>query len=125
MGAPTPGTPTPGYANSDEKTWALIAHFGGIIVGFIAPLVALLVKGNDSPTVRAHAVEALNFQITWNVALIVAQIIAVCSAFATGGALFFLPLVAWAVIVIFSVIAGLKANEGQLYKYPVTVRLVK
>jgi len=125
MGAPTPGTPVPGYANSDEKTWALIAHFGGIIVGFIAPLVALLVKGNDSPTVRAHAVEALNFQITWNVALIVGQILAVCTAFFTAGALFFLPLLAWAVIVIFSVIAGLKANEGQLYHYPVTVRLVK
>ena len=28
-------------------------------------------------------------------------------------------------IVIFSVIAGLKANEGQLYTYPITVRLVK
>ncbi len=123
MGAPTPGLPTPGYANSDEKTWALIAHFGGIIVGFIAPLVALLVKGNESPTVRAHAVEALNFQITWNVAAIVAQIIAVCTAFFTAGVLFILPLACWAVIVIFSVIAGLKANEGQLYKYPVSVRL--
>jgi uncharacterized protein len=121
MGAPTPGSPVPGYANSEEKTWALIAHFGGIIVGFIAPLVALLVKGNESPTVRAHAVEALNFQITWNVALIVGQILAIC----TGGFLFFLPLACWAVIVIFSVIAGLRANEGQLYSYPISVRLVK
>jgi uncharacterized protein len=121
MGAPTPGTPVPGYANSDEKTWALISHFGGIIVGFIAPLVALLVKGNESATVRAHAVEALNFQITWNVALILGQIIAIC----TGGFLFFLPLACWAVIVIFSVIAGLRANEGQLYTYPISVRLVK
>ncbi len=124
MGAPTPPAPQ-GYATSDEKTWALIAHFGGIIVGFIAPLVALLVKGGESPTVRAHAVEALNFQITWNVAAIVAQIIAVCSAFMTFGALFFLPLLCWGVIVVFSVIAGLKANEGQLYTYPVTIRLVK
>jgi uncharacterized protein len=121
MGAPTPGGPVPGYANSDEKTWALIAHFGGIIVGFIAPLVALLVKGNESPTVRAHAVEALNFQITWGVATIIAWILAVC----TFGILFFVPLITWAVIIVFSIIAGLKANEGQLYTYPVTVRLVK
>ncbi len=122
MGAPTPGTPVPGYANSDEKTWALIAHFGGIIVGFIAPLVALLVKGNESATVKAHATEALNFQITWNAALIVAQIIAICAG---GGILTLLPLACWGVIIAFSVIAGLKANEGQLYTYPVTVRLVK
>jgi hypothetical protein len=121
MGAPTPGAPTPGYANSDEKTWALIAHFGGIVVGFIAPLVSLLVKGNESPTVRAHSIEALNFQITWGVATILAVILSIC----TLGLLFFLPLLTWAVIVVFSIIAGLKANEGQLYRYPVTVRLVK
>jgi uncharacterized Tic20 family protein len=121
MGAPTPGAPVPGYANSDEKTWALISHFGGIVVGFIAPLVALLVKGNESPTVRAHAVEALNFQITWNVVFFLATIIGVCSF----GILFFLPLIAWAVVIVFSVIAGMKANEGQLYTYPMTLRLVK
>src|SRR4029453_2955273 len=51
--------PTPGYLNSDEKTWALLAHFGGIVVGFIAGLVGLLVKGSESATVRAHAIEAL------------------------------------------------------------------
>jgi uncharacterized Tic20 family protein len=121
MGAPVPGAPTPGYANSDEKTWALISHFGGIVVGFIAPLVALLVKGNESATVRAHAVEALNFQITWGVITIVAWIIAVCSF----GFLFFLPFIAWIVVVVFCILAGMKANEGQLYTYPMTVRLVK
>lgn len=121
MGAPTPGAPVPGYANSDEKTWALIAHFGGIVVGFIAPLVALLVKGNESATVRAHAVEALNFQITWGVATLIATIIGIC----TFGLLIFLPFLTWLVIVIFAIIAGVKANEGQLYTYPMTIRLVK
>ncbi|GLZ00914.1 DUF4870 domain-containing protein [Actinoplanes sp. NBRC 103695] len=124
-GAPgygAPGGPAPvGYANNDEKTWALIAHFGGIVVGFLAPLVAMLAKGNESPTVRAHAVEALNFQITWGVATIIASILAGC----TAGILFFLPLITWVVIVVFSIIAGMKANEGQLYHYPATVRLVK
>jgi uncharacterized Tic20 family protein len=116
-----PGGAPVGYANNDEKTWALIAHFGGIIVGFIAPLVALLAKGNESPTVRAHAVEALNFQITWGVATIIASILGAC----TFGILFFLPIVTWIVIIVFAIIAGMKANEGQLYHYPMTVRLVK
>jgi glycosyltransferase involved in cell wall biosynthesis len=53
-------------------TW--YSHFGGILVGFIAPLVTLLAKGNESPTVRAHSVEALNFQITWGIATIVASV---------------------------------------------------
>ena len=116
-----PGAGPVGYANNDEKTWALIAHFGGILVGFIAPLVALLAKGNESPTVRAHAVEALNFQITWGILTVVASIVAVC----TFGVLFFLPMLTWLVVVIFSIIAGMKANEGVVYRYPMTWRLVK
>jgi uncharacterized Tic20 family protein len=119
-GAPQAGAPV-GYANNDEKTWALIAHFGGIVVGFIAPLVALLAKGNESPTVRAHSVEALNFQITWGIATIVASVLAAC----TFGILFFLPIITWIVVIVFSIIAGMKANEGQLYHYPATFRMVK
>jgi len=110
-----------GFATNDEKTWALIAHFGGILIGFIAPLVTLLAKGNESPAVRAHSVEALNFQITWGVLTIVASIVAVC----TLGILFFLPMVTWVVVIVFSIIAGMKANEGTLYHYPMTWRLVK
>ena len=116
-----PGANPVGYANNDEKTWALIAHFGGIVVGFIAPLVALLAKGNESPTVRAHSVEALNFQITWGIATVIASIVAVC----TFGILFFLPMVTWVVVIVFSIIAGMKANEGVLYHYPMTWRIVK
>src|SRR3954467_2435377 len=120
---PPPATgPAPvGYANNDDKTWALVAHFGGIVVGFIAPLLAPLGRGNESPPVRAHAVQALNFQITWNVATLIASVLATC----TLGLLFFLPLITWVVIIVFSILGGLRANEGQLYKYPMTVRLVK
>ncbi len=110
----------PGVLTPDDKTWVAIAHFGGIIVGFIAPLVALLAKGNESAIVRANAVEALNFQITWGIATIVASIIGVC----TFGILFFLPILTWIVIIVFSIIGGMKAIEGQPYRYPMTWRPV-
>jgi len=119
-GAPPGGAPI-GYANNDEKTWALIAHFGGVIAGFIAPLVAMLAKGNESPIVKAHAVEALNFQITWGAATVLAVILGFC----TLGILSFLPLITWVVVIVFSIIGGVKANEGTLYHYPMTYRLVK
>ena len=121
-GPPISGNVAPaGYANSDEKTWALLAHFGAILVGFIAPLIAYLVKGQESPTVKAHAIEALNFQITWGAATIIASILGVCSF----GILFFLPLCTLAVAIIFAIIGGMKANEGVVYHYPMSIRLVK
>ncbi len=120
-GAPGPGAPGPGYGNTDEKTWAMLVHFGGIVLGFIAPLIGLLAKGNESPVVRAHAVEALNFQITWGIVLLATTVLGFCSF----GILAVLVFVPWLVIIVFSVIAGIKANDGVLYRYPATWRVVK
>jgi uncharacterized Tic20 family protein len=134
-GQQPPGQPLPysgpapvGYQNSDEKTWALIAHFGGVI-GFIPPLIAFLVKGSQSPTVRAHSVAALNFQIVVTAAWVVLTIVRVCGAFALPDALFtvlgLLTTAVWIFGVVFAILAGLKANRGELPRYPIQVSLVK
>lgn len=123
---PGPATPPPGYASSDDKTWALIAHFGGAlgmfigggVLGFVAPLIAYAVKGNQSPTVRAHAVAALNFQILWSIIGLVGWIIS-CVTFGL------VAVAAMIVGIIFGIIAGIKANEGQLYQYPMSLSIVK
>jgi uncharacterized Tic20 family protein len=122
-----PAVPPPGYASADDKTWALIAHFGGAAgmfiggaaLGWVAPLIALVSKGNQSPTVRAHAVAALNFQLLWS---IIGAIGYITLCFVIG--LVILPI-AWLIGVIFGIIAGLRANEGQLYKYPMSISLIK
>lgn len=135
----TPAPPPPGYANSDEKTWALVAHFGGAagnlfcgFLGFVAPLVALLSKGSTSPTVRQHAVNALNFQIPVSgVALIILIVREIAFSTVTGTGFAFgtlLVLVEWVVAIIgvvFGVMAGIKANEGVVYKYPISLGLIK
>jgi hypothetical protein len=62
-----PAVPPPGYASADDKNWALISHFGGAagmfiggaVLGWVVPLIVLVSKGNQSPTVRALAVAAL------------------------------------------------------------------
>jgi uncharacterized Tic20 family protein len=123
---PGPATPPPGYASSDDKTWALIAHFGGAlgmfvgggVLGFVAPLIAYAVKGQQSPTVRAHAVAALNFQILWSIIGLVGWIIS-CVTFGL------VAVAAMIVGIIFGIIAGIKANEGQLYRYPMSLSIVK
>jgi uncharacterized Tic20 family protein len=121
------GAPTPGFANNDEKTWALVSHFGGAAGsligggagGWVAPLIAMLAKGNESPTVRAHAVAALNFQILVTIVSIVGWI-TLCIVIG-----FLILPIATIVGIIFGVLGGIKANEGQFYKYPFTINLVK
>jgi hypothetical protein len=130
-GAPPPisGNVAPvGYADNEDKTWALVAHFGGAAGallgagtgGWVAPLVALLVRGNESPTARAHAVSALNFQIGISIVSLVCWILS-CLIIPI-----FIALAATVVGAIFGILAGIKANEGQLYTYPMTIlKLVK
>jgi uncharacterized protein len=135
---PAPATPPPGYATADEKNWALIAHFGGAVGAFfggvlavVAPLVAYLVKGKESPTVRAHSLAALNFQIVVSGAAIVLLFLRICTfplgSFGTAlGYLLWLAQFAVAVGgVVFGIFGGLKANEGVLYKYPLPWAFIK
>jgi uncharacterized protein len=131
---PAGGMVPPGYASSEDKTWALVAHFGGAIamflsggwLGWVPPLVAMLAKGQQSPTVRAHAVAALNFQLLWSIIAIVGYVLGICGSFIIIGAVFFIvPFAAWIVGTVFGIIAGIKANEGQLYRYPMSINMIK
>ena len=126
--------PPPGYASSDDKTWALISHFGVAVVGFVTggvlawvpALVAYMSKGKESPTVRAHSVAALNFSIIWSAIALAGIILGSCGSLIVIGAVLFLVEAAAVVIqVVFGIIAGLRANEGQLYQYPMSYQLVK
>ena len=138
-GAPPPGygNPPPSYghqqpgygagATQDDKTWILIAHFGGALGaliggglgGWIAPLVVMLAKGNQSPVVRADAVKALNFQIVWTIV----GIIGWATACVVIG--FVIIPIAALISIIFGVVAGLKAVNNEPYNYPMTINLIK
>ena len=118
-GTPPPGAPPGAFGSGqlsqqDERMWAMLAHIGAVILGFIAPLIVLLVQGEKSPFTRANAVESLNFQISLLIVGIPLTIIT-CGL----GAVIFL------VAIVFEVIGGIKANGGEAYRYPVAIRLVK
>ncbi|MGC2242546.1 MAG: DUF4870 domain-containing protein, partial [Candidatus Aquilonibacter sp.] len=77
----------------------------------------LAVTGN--PWLKEQARNALNFQLT----MLIAFIIGIVLSFIGIGF-----LIIWAVeviVVVLSIVAAVKANQGETYKYPLTVELVK
>ena len=101
---------------------AMVSHLAGF-VGFvgvpslIGPLVAWLIW-KDDPTVEAHAKEALNFQISW---FIWGAIAALTIFVLIGFVLFPVVALAW---IILTIIGAVRASEGELYRYPATIRFV-
>jgi uncharacterized Tic20 family protein len=131
---PPPGHPSsqpgPGGVSSDDRTWALASHIGALVTawfafGFLAPLLVMLVK-TDSPFVRRHATESLNFQISMLIYSIVGAIAAFLVVILTFGigALIVIPLVVVVLLVILLLViqATVKASRGEDYRYPLTIR---
>ncbi len=110
-----------GNAPQDQRTMALLAHILGIFTYFIGPLVIWLVnKDNaDKGFIVDQAKEALNFQITLAIAGIVSMILMIV---AIG---FLLLPVIGILNLVFSIIAAVKANNGEAYRYPFALRLIK
>lgn len=104
---------------SDEKLWSTLIHVGGIFFGFIPALVGYLVLKDRGPFVRAHTRTALNFQITMYIAMFLGAILTV-----VGIGFLIIPAVG-IVIIIFSIIAAIAANNGQAYSYPLTFEFIK
>jgi len=104
---------------ADEKLWATLIHVGGIFFLFLPSLIGYLVLKDRGPFIKEHTRVALNFQITMAIAYVVGYITIII---VIGG----LILIAVAVVVIvFSIIAAVAANNGQLYKYPLTIEFIK
>lgn len=106
---------------ADQRTMALAAHLLGIFTGFIGALVIWLINKDDASKafVTDQAKEALNFQITVAIAMFVCIIL----TFVVIGA--FLAPIVGLLSLVFSIIAAVKANNGEAYRYPFALRLIK
>lgn len=112
-GAPTRMTP------GEERGWAVGAHLSAIVAQFLGPLLVFLIQGPKSPFVREHAAEALNFNLSVTIYFVVAIVLAVVLI---GFLLLPAVLVMWFVC---TIIATVKAGNGEGYRYPLTIRFVK
>lgn len=112
-------------ATDQERTMGMLCHLlalTGFVIPFgnvLGPLIIWLVKREEMPFVDDQGKESLNFQITVTIAVLVSTAL---TCLFVGFIL--LPIVVVAALV-FVIIAGVKANQGELYRYPVNIRFIK
>lgn len=109
-----------------ERTWAMFSHLSALTLflgipfaNILGPLVMWLIKKDEMPFAADQAKEALNFQISMTIYFLVALLL----IFVFIG--FILMLAIIVLDLVFLIIACTKANEGILYRYPLTIRLVQ
>src|SRR5881398_293312 len=86
---------------------------------FLGPLIVWLAKRGDSPEIDEHGKESVNFQISMLIYNLIAGVLClVLIGFVILGILHILNLV-------LVIVASIQASEGKLYRYPITIRLIK
>lgn len=126
MSEPSDTTAPRASPTENERTWGMLAHLSalaGVVIWLLGcvlgPLAVWLSRRDQSEFVAAHAREALNFNITVVLAAVVCMaLMVVFVGFILGTALF----IGWLVL---TLIAAIRASEGELYRYPFSLRLVK
>ena len=109
-----------------ERVWGMLCHltalFGllGIpLLNLIGPLVVWLIKRKTSPFVDEQGKESLNFQLSMTVYAVIAALM----IYLKMGMLPLWILAAINLLLVF--IAAVRANSGEIYRYPFTIRFIK
>ncbi len=109
----------------EERTWAMSSHLSalaGYIIPFfniIGPLVVWLLKKKESALIDKEAKKSLNFQISVTIYAIVALILTLIVI----GAILFLAIAIFNIVMI--IIATIKTNNGEEFKYPLAIEIIK
>ena len=139
-GPPSPGSPASGPAPDVDvhvRQWAMFAHLSALLGGLITagwagsvgsiigPLIIWLVKKDEMPFVDDQGKEALNFNIT----VTIVSLGLLLFSLITFGIGFFIAVPCWIIIGIYwlvmTIIAAIRANDGEAYRYPICLRLIK
>lgn len=108
------------------RTWTVLCHASALLGFFVpwgghilAPLIVWLMKRGESSEVDEHGKESLNFQLSMLIYNIIAGILCLVLI---GFVL--LPIL-HIVNLVLVILASLRASEGQLYRYPLTIRFLR
>lgn len=109
----------------DERMWGMLCHLSalaGFVIPFgnlIGPLIVYSMKKDEYAFVADQGKESLNFQISVLVYLVISGIAVL---FVIG--IFFLMVIGLFTLIL-TVVASVRANDGEFYRYPLCIRFIK
>lgn len=118
-------TAGPPLSHPDERMWAMLTHLSAlpgsfVLIGaIVAPLIIWQIQKDKSAFIDYHGKEAVNFQITMAIAAAVSFLLFLLLI---GLVLIWIVGAVW---LIFTIIAAVKANNGEYYRYPLSIRFIK
>lgn len=110
---------------AQERTWGMVAHLAalaGFIIplgNIIGPLIVWLIKKDESSWVDEQGKESINFQISITIYCIVAALLIVIVV----GIILLIGLAILDVVLI--VIAAVKTNSGEKFRYPLSIKFIR
>lgn len=123
--APFPHSPPASHPAEDTRQWAMFLHLSQLLgyliplAGFLAPIVIWQLKKDHCPGLDAHGRVVVNWLISGFIYAIVSGIL----VFVLIG----IPLL-WALAlvgILFPIIGGIKANNGEVWKYPMAIPFLR
>jgi hypothetical protein len=109
--------------DKNERNWGMFLHFSVFasyvipIAGLVVPIVIWQLKKEEYPSIDAHGKNVMNFLIS----MLIYSIAAVLLSFLLIG----IPILVALTIagIVLPIIAGIKANQGEIWKYPYTLTI--
>jgi uncharacterized Tic20 family protein len=111
--------------DQSTRTWAMLLHLSVLlgymfpIAGLLAPILIWQLKKGEMPELDAHGKMVINFMIS----MLIYSLVSFVLLFVFIGVLCYIAL--FIVGIAFPIIGGIKANNGELWKYPLVISIVK
>jgi len=109
----------------DEKQMGMFLHLSGLAfalvfpLGIVLPIILWQTQKEKMPALDAHGKMVANWMISATIYGVISFVLMfVLVGFLTG-------LIVWLLAIIFPIVGGIKANNGEFWDYPLTIKFLK
>ena len=117
--------PPMGLQTPEEKQMGMFLHLSQLAnlllppAGLVAPILIWQMKKGEMPALDAHGKMVAN----WMISSMIYWAVTIVLMFVLIGLLLAIPLAI--VGIVFPIIGGIKANNGEIWEYPLTIKFLK